>query len=142
MKTTVKFTINTIIIVLGVLFVLGCSDNTAGTQTDPRAENFLNRFVDKHPLILGQGEAWVEVGTESRGFVFYEDGSFVYITLTDGVWSVYTRGTWTDKVVTLGGVVGVSYSYRIDGSVLRLESGAGVAETIILARVSGVHINP
>ena len=138
MKTA---TLTTITAVLGVLFVIGCSDNTVGTQTDPRAEKFLNRFLDKHPLILGPDEAWVEVGSESRGFVFYDDGSFKYITLTDGVWSVYTSGTWSVKVVTIGGVVGVTYSYRIDGSVLRLESGVGVAETIILAKVSGIHIN-
>ncbi|MCL2690406.1 MAG: hypothetical protein FWE57_11260 [Chitinispirillia bacterium] len=137
MKTTVKFTINTIIIVLGVLFVFGCSDNTAGTQTDPRAENFLNRFVDKHPLILGQGEAWVEVGTESRGFVFYEDGSFDYIEKINDAWSVTFNGKWSVN----GIVLGATYSYRINGSVLRLENIVSNTETIILAKVSGIHIN-
>jgi len=130
MKTTIS-AITTAICVLGVLCVLGCSNNTVGTHTDPRAEKFLNRFLDKHPLILGPGEAWVEVGTENRGFIFHEDATFDYIEKnTDGAWVVTHQGKWSVN----GVVLGATYSYRIDGSVLRLENSVANTETIILAK--------
>jgi len=140
-----KSTITTTLFVPGVLIVLGlltlaCDTTTTGPQPDPRAEKFLTRFVEKHPLILGPGDAWIEVGTENRGFIFREDSSFDYIQKnTDSSWSVTFNGKWSVN----GVVMGPTYSFRIgaDG-ILRLESGTGVAETIILAKVSGIHINP
>lgn len=106
--------------------IAGCGDDGAGPQTDTRAENFLSRFVDRHPLILGQGEAWIEVGATSdgtMGFIFREDGTFDFIMKNDdGTWSVDSHGTWSDAD---GINFEVAYRYRFIGDVLVLEYKEG-----------------
>jgi len=130
MKTAAKFTITTAICVLGVLFVLGCSDNTVGTQTDNRVERFLDRFLDKHPLILGPGQAWIEIDNSDHGFIFYVNNTYDHVVKNGSAWDISRSGTWAG---TETGEIShaFNYSYRFVGDVLVLETVDGDNVTTI-----------
>jgi len=123
------------LVVLIVLGPLGCDNNGVGTQTDVRAERFLSRFVEKHPLVLAPGEAWIEVDHNNLGFIFYEDGRFDHIVLKDGAWVADESGLWSAH----GGIDwGWTFTYRFVGSVLVMECENVL--NIRLVKVSGIQI--
>jgi len=138
MKTTAKFTA-AIIFVLAVIFVSGCVDNSAGTQTDPRADKFLLRFVDSHPLVLKSG-AWIGVDIENNmdGFVFLKDYTYKYIVREYGNWVVVSEGAWSEGEINFQGAI---WRYEIDADILTLEHDT-LEPMIFMKNVNIQIVNP
>jgi hypothetical protein len=129
-----------IVAAIAALTLAGCGDDGIGTQTDERVGRFLNRFIEKHPLILGPGQAWVELDNGNYGFIFYEDGHCDFVEKkANGQWTVYRNGTWTES----GEINCIfDYRYRFVGGVLLLEksSSSGDIETIRFTKQNGVNV--